>query len=987
MKTKQNTLKKKLIALSLCLSLIAGFFPMTASAQEAPYIFGYQAGQAGGGTIVSVSTTDQSDCTKIADYKNSLLGLEMIGDTIYALSSDHSFIASSLLILTPDFTIKQTVGTWPNTDFVITDTTVQNDTLNDTLWGTYNDEKLDSYLIPIDLITGKPNTAQAGKITGLPENEIVYTIACDVSGKMYAIVADGRDNGGAASLYTIDTNSFAATKIGDTGVSTNYISTSTFAPDSTLYWAENNANVLYTVDTATGRAKAVSNHNIPVLNAMMIPSNGNRDAYVNFTVKGEKGSIIINEEQVTGLQKFTAGNNLELTFTPEEDNKVKEVKLNGEKQEVTGNAFSLKNVKPWGQGIQTVEVTFQSKNISITPDNNQFSYLGKDTLNYPSTYEAALYFTVDNGPTRHTEGVSNYDISIEKDGTAIAKSDLVPGTYDIHVTREADEEWNALDTVLKDGLIITKYVYFPLFYNLELTAEPGDTLADIEKPTYIISSLDGKQIPGTFYWKDDESTSVGNLGDRTGFTFRFKPDLPLSEELAALYDFSNMPVDDFYGPFTAYVTVEENETPGIAPISLPVRTIEKEDDVEYIARPELSASFRPNTEMTAGEFNQSQGLAIDYYSPMTDLEEYGPISAGYDAQVEYNVSIPLTNYAGKTLSGILTVPLPEGYDGASARIKGGAAASSHTATTVSFPVTLDISDATAEKLGLLVEYKKAQAQPQPNPPGVVTPTTYAITVPDAVENGTVSVSPSRAAAGSTVTVTATPDEGYVLDALTITDSSGKAIETEKISATSYRFTMPNGAVEIEAAFVKENAASLLPFSDVDTDDWFYDAVTFVYNNGLMTGTSATTFEPNTTTTRGMIVAILNRLEGSPTAASAGFNDVAEGDWYADAVNWAASVGVVSGMGEGLFAPNAAITREQMAAILHNYAAYKGYDVSGRADISGYSDADQVSAWAGEAVQWAVAESLIAGVTIDTLDAQGSATRAQVAAIFQRFLSE
>lgn len=980
MKTKQNTLKKKLIALSLCLSLIAGFFPVTASAQEAPYIFGYQAG---GGSIISVSTTDQSDRTKIADYDASMLGLEMIGDTIYALSSDHSFITSSLYILNPDFTIQRTVGMWINTDFVITDTTVQ----NDTLWGTYNDENLDSYLIPISLTTGKPEKEQKHEITGLPENEIVYTIACDASGKMYAIVADGRDNGGAASLYTIDTNSFAATEVGSTGMKTNYISTSTFAPDGTLYWAENDAEVLYTVDTSTGLAKAVSNHNIPVLNAMMIPSNGNRVAYVNFTVKGEKGSIIMGGEQVTGLQEFTAGSDLELTFTPGENNRVKEVRLNGEKQEVTGNAFSLKNVKSWGQGIQTVEVTFQSKDISITPYNNQLPYQGKDTLNYHPTFEATLYFTVDNGPTRNTAGVSNYDISIEKDGTAIAKSDLVPGTYDIHVTREADEEWNALDTVLEDGLTITKCIYLPLFYDLELTAEPGDTLADIEKPTYLVSSLDGKQIPGTFYWKDDESTSVGNLGDRTGFTFRFKPDLPLSEELAALYDFSTMPENGFDGPFTAYVTVEENETPGIAPISLPVRTIEKEDDVDYIARPNLSASFRPNVEVNVGNFNEFQGLAIDYYHPMADSENYMPVSTGYDAQVEYSVSIPLADYDGETLSGILTVPLPEGYDGASARIKGGAAASSHTATTVSFPVTLDISNATAEKLGLLVEYKKAQAQPQPNPPGVVTPTTYAITVPDAVENGTVSVSPSRAAAGSTVTVTATPDEGYVLDALTITDSSGKAIETEKISATSYRFTMPNGAVEIEAAFVKENAASFLPFSDVDEDDWFYDAVTFAYNNGIMTGTSATTFEPNTTTTRGMIVAILNRLEGSPTAASAGFNDVAEGDWYADAVNWAASVGVVNGMGEGIFAPNAAITREQMAAILYNYAAYKGYDVSDRADISGYSDADQVSAWAEEAVQWAVAEGIIAGVTIDTLDAQGSATRAQVAAIFQRFLSE
>lgn len=177
----------------------------------------------------------------------------------------------------------------------------------------------------------------------------------------------------------------------------------------------------------------------------------------------------------------------------------------------------------------------------------------------------------------------------------------------------------------------------------------------------------------------------------------------------------------------------------------------------------------------------------------------------------------------------------------------------------------------------------------------------------------------------------------------------------------------------------------LPFSDVRSSDWFYEPVCYAYETGIMTGTSATTFAPNLTTTRGMIVAILHRLEGSPSVGSAGFKDVKAGDWYADAVNWAAANGVVNGMGNGFFAPNAAITREQLAAIIRNYAAYKGEDVSTNADISWCWDAFMISNWAEESLAWAVGEGLITGTTMFTISPRDPATRAQVAAIFQRYL--
>lgn len=179
----------------------------------------------------------------------------------------------------------------------------------------------------------------------------------------------------------------------------------------------------------------------------------------------------------------------------------------------------------------------------------------------------------------------------------------------------------------------------------------------------------------------------------------------------------------------------------------------------------------------------------------------------------------------------------------------------------------------------------------------------------------------------------------------------------------------------------------LPFTDVSADDWFIDVVRYVYEQGLMTGTSDTEFSPNLTTTRGMIVSILNRLEGGPTAEAAGFTDVADGEWYAEAVNWAASEGIVAGYEDNTFRPNDPITREQLAAMLMNYAAWKGEDVSVRAELSSYNDAASVSSWAAETVQWAVAEGLISGMPGNLLEPQRSATRAQVAAILERFLSE
>ena len=257
-------------------------------------------------------------------------------------------------------------------------------------------------------------------------------------------------------------------------------------------------------------------------------------------------------------------------------------------------------------------------------------------------------------------------------------------------------------------------------------------------------------------------------------------------------------------------------------------------------------------------------------------------------------------------------------------------------------------------------------------------------------HGDVAISPANPEAGETVTITPTPDDGWEVEDVIVTDEDGEGVPVTENPDGSWSYEQPESDVTIEVIFgevAPEPTTDVSEiFLDVDPDAWYRDAVQFAYDNGLMTGTSATEFAPDVTTTRAMIVSILARLEGVTSASDAGFSDV-DDEWFATAVNWAANVGVVNGFEDNTFRPNDAITREQLAAILCNYAAWKGEDVSARAELSRYSDAAAISSWATDVMRWAVAENLISGVTTDELQPQGAATRAQVAAILQRFLSK
>ena len=241
------------------------------------------------------------------------------------------------------------------------------------------------------------------------------------------------------------------------------------------------------------------------------------------------------------------------------------------------------------------------------------------------------------------------------------------------------------------------------------------------------------------------------------------------------------------------------------------------------------------------------------------------------------------------------------------------------------------------------------------------PDTYDIKIADAA-NGSVDTSLSNASAGSTITITATPDSGYSVASVTVTGPDGR-VDVVRVNATTYTFKMPAGDVTVRVTFTDSDA---LPFTDVSAGQWFYDAVAYVYTNGMMEGDSATTFNPNGTMTRAMFWAVLGRIDGATITGT---------NWADQARDWAMAEGVSDGTD-----PNGLVTREQMVTMLWRYAG----EPESTASLSAYTDADSVSDWAETAMRWAIDEGIITGMTDTTLVPQGTATRAQCAAIFMRF---
>lgn len=249
-------------------------------------------------------------------------------------------------------------------------------------------------------------------------------------------------------------------------------------------------------------------------------------------------------------------------------------------------------------------------------------------------------------------------------------------------------------------------------------------------------------------------------------------------------------------------------------------------------------------------------------------------------------------------------------------------------------------------------------------------------------DGVAKVDKSYASAGAKVTITVTPGRNATVQRITVTDEDGERLKLTENRDGTYSFTMPSGTANVYVRF----SGSGLPFADVPSGSWYYDDVAYVYDTGLMTGLTVTAFGPNLSTTRGMIVTILWRMENEPAAKhGCPFADVHRGSYYEQAIAWASENGIVTGFDASTFAPDRAITREQLAAILFRFAAYRGMDaVTLRENLSSFQDQAAISAYAVSALNWAVGEGLMQG-TGDKLEPTGSATRAQVAAMLRRFM--
>ena len=242
------------------------------------------------------------------------------------------------------------------------------------------------------------------------------------------------------------------------------------------------------------------------------------------------------------------------------------------------------------------------------------------------------------------------------------------------------------------------------------------------------------------------------------------------------------------------------------------------------------------------------------------------------------------------------------------------------------------------------------------------------------KNGTVEPKLTFQHIGKSVTFTFKPDTGYKVKDVKVNGKSVGAVKTYTIDKLTV-------STRIEVEFTDGK----LPFTDVHETDWFYNDVLFVYEEGLFAGTSDTTFSPNAAMTRAMLVTVLYRLEGEPAVSGrSGFSDVTFNSYYEDAVTWAADNGIVNGTSITTFSPNANVTREQMAAILYRYAQYKKYNTAASSSLNGFTDQASVSGYATASLEWAVAEKLVNG-SAGKLMPTGNATRAQVAAILHRFV--
>ena len=392
--------------------------------------------------------------------------------------------------------------------------------------------------------------------------------------------------------------------------------------------------------------------------------------------------------------------------------------------------------------------------------------------------------------------------------------------------------------------------------------------------------------------------------------------------------------------------------------------------------------------------NVSQPLKIEipaYIAPVYDISadtqslDFGTVTEGYEAPAEQTVTITNAGNQPQTLTQPASTSSFEVGTLSKAELPVGGTVTFTVRPKAGLPVGSYSEKIVVSGLGNTTVSVTANFTVKQFSSGGAT-TTYPVQVEENSQNGGVQVSPKNAVPGTLVTVTPQPAPGYELATLSVLDQYGNEVDVNPLGNGNYSFKMPRSGVKVEATFYC-TGSELCPthhLSDVLVKAWYHDAVDYVVEHGIMTGTSATTFEPNTTLSRAMVAQILYNLEGQPTVTGESTFTDSNTHWAAKAIAWAQKTGVVNGYEDNTFRPNRAVTREELAQVLYNYAQYKKITLPALGDLSKFPDGDKVSPWARTAMKWATGLGVINGYEDSTLEPGGDSTRAQAASILMNF---
>ena len=421
------------------------------------------------------------------------------------------------------------------------------------------------------------------------------------------------------------------------------------------------------------------------------------------------------------------------------------------------------------------------------------------------------------------------------------------------------------------------------------------------------------------------------------------------------YDVSNLfDIDPNAGEATYALVENPDENAGAATLEGNILTITKAGTIKVSLTTAETDNYNAGSAVTATLIVDKAAPTIDITADQTSLTGSGTVKLtvtpnGVPTEGKIEVTCDNGITVTKNTDGTFSAALP------------------NETKTYTFTASYD-GDANHEKASdtcvVSVTYKGSSHHSSSSSSSSTSNTVSASTA----SNGKVALDKSTAKKGNTVTVTVTPDAGYQLDKLTITDAKGKTVDVTKKSDGKYTFTMPDSKVTITPTFskIEDTKPSKNGFDDVASSDWFADAVKYVSDKGLMSGTGSDKFAPSATTTRAMLMTVLARYAGEDTTGGA--------TWYEKSMEWAKAKGVSDGTN-----PNANITREQLVTMMYRYAG------SPKADgkLDSFSDATSVSTYAADAMQWAVANGIVNGSN-GKLNPQDNATRAEVAAILMRF---